>query len=188
MHRWVRLVLLRRTGSIILESDRWIQRKEPKTAAEPLITEVASTKRIPSANYSLSIALQENALRVMCLTRGRPGTAPGEPELLQTRPAHQPWWALMQRVRSRIISAPRLSPEVWRALLGPSGPAASHWLDNSQIQRLDPEKSPENHRRATNITEVASTKRIPSANYSLSIALQENALRVNSPRAPQKAG
>ena len=89
-----------------------------------------------------------------------------------------PLRALMQRVRSRIISAPRLSLEVWRALLGPSGPAASHWLDNSQIQRLDPEKSPENHRRATNITEVASTKRIPSANYSLSIALQENALRV----------
>ena len=89
-----------------------------------------------------------------------------------------PLRALMQRVRSRIISAPRLSPEVWCAPLGPSGPAASHWLDNSQIQRLDPEKSPENHRRATNITEVASTKRIPSANYSLSIALQENALRV----------
>ena len=61
---------------------------------------------------------------------------------------------------------------------GPSSPAASLGAENSQIQRLDPEKSPENHRRATNITEVASTKRIPSANYSLSIALQENALRV----------
>ena len=86
----------------------------------------------------------------------------------------------MQRVRSRIISAPRLSPEVWCAPLGPSGPAASHWLDNSQIQRLDPEKSPENHRRATHITEVGPMKRIPSANYSLSIAVQENALRVTS--------
>ena len=73
---------------------------------------------------------------------------------------NRPWWAraaseascaaalvsplraLMQRVRSRIISASRLSPEVWCAPLGPSGPAASHWLDNSQIQRLDPEKNP----------------------------------------------
>ena len=86
--------------------------------------------------------------------------------------------ALMRRVRSRIISAPRLSPKVWCAPLGPFGPAASHWLDNSQIQRLDPEKSPENHRRAIHITEVGPMKRIPSANYSLSIAVQENALRV----------
>ena len=48
-------------------------------------------RAIPSANYSLSIALQENALRVTCLTRGSSGSAAGEPELLQRRPAHQPW-------------------------------------------------------------------------------------------------
>ena len=41
------------------------------------LSEVASTKRIPSANYSLSIALQENALRVMWLTGGTPRSAPG---------------------------------------------------------------------------------------------------------------
>ena len=80
--------------------------------------------------------------------------------------------------RSLIISAPRLSPEVSCAPLGPSGPAASHWLLNSQIQRLDLEKSPENRRRAIQKSEVGPRKRIPSANYSLSIALQENALRV----------
>ena len=32
-----------------------------------------------------------NALRVMSLTRGTPGSASGEPELLQRHPAHQPW-------------------------------------------------------------------------------------------------
>ena len=48
-------------------------------------------RKTPQPNYSVSIALQENALRVMCLTRGTPGSAPGEPELLQRRPAHQPW-------------------------------------------------------------------------------------------------
>ena len=79
--------------------------------------------------------------------------------------------AVIWRVRSAIISAPRLSPEVWCAPLGPSSPAASLGAENSQIQRLDPEKSPENHRRATHITEVGPMKRIPSANYSLSIAL-----------------
>ena len=47
-------------------------------------------KRILSANYSLSIALQENALRVMCLSRGSLGSVSGEPALLQRRPAHQP--------------------------------------------------------------------------------------------------
>ena len=75
-------------------------------------------------------------------------------------------------------SGPRLSPEVPRAPLGPSNLAARLGAKNSEIQRLDPEKGPENHRRATNITEVGLMKRIPSANYSLSIALQENALRV----------
>ena len=79
--------------------------------------------------------------------------------------------AVIWRVRSAIIAAPRLSPEVWCAPLGPSGPATSHWLNNSQIQRLDLEKSPENHRRATDSDEVGPMKRIPSANYSLSIAL-----------------
>ena len=86
--------------------------------------------------------------------------------------------AVIRRVRSVIISAPRLSPEVWCAPLGPSGRAASLGAENSQIQRLDPEKSPENHRQNTHSDEVGPTKRIPSANYSLSIALQENALRV----------
>ena len=79
--------------------------------------------------------------------------------------------AVIWRVRSAIISAPKLSPEVWCAPLGPSSPAASLGAENSQIQRLDLEKSPENHRRATHITEVGPMKRIPSANYSLSIAL-----------------
>ena len=51
-------------------------------------------------------------------------------------------------------------------------------IENSKIQRFDLEKSPENHRRATQKSEVGPMKRIPSANYSLSIALQENALRV----------
>ena len=86
--------------------------------------------------------------------------------------------ALMRRVRSAIISAPRLSPEVWRARLAPSSLAASLGAENSKIQRLDLEKSPENRRRATDSDEVGPTKRIPLANYSLSIALQENALRV----------
>ena len=36
------------------------------------------------------VALQENAPRVMCLTKGAPGTAPGHPGLLPRRPAHQP--------------------------------------------------------------------------------------------------
>ena len=40
-------------------------------------TEVVQMKRIPLPNYSLSIALQENALRVMCLLRETPGSAPG---------------------------------------------------------------------------------------------------------------
>ena len=73
--------------------------------------------------------------------------------------------------RRLIFSAPKLSPEVWRAPLGPSNPAAPHWLNNSQIRRLDPEKSPENRRRAIHSDAVGPTKRIPSANYSLSIAL-----------------
>ena len=164
-----------------------IQRLDPEKSPENHrraihITEVASTKRIPSANYSLSIALQENALRVMCLTRGTPGSAPAEPGLLQRRPPHQPWEAPCRlsfgAPRRLIISAPRLSPEVPRARLGPSSLAARLGAKNSQIQRLDLEKSPENHRRATDSDEVCPTKRIPSANYSLSIALQENALRV----------
>ena len=112
--------------------------------------EVGPMKRIPSANYSLSIALQENALRVMCLSRGVPGSAPGEPGLLQRRPPHQPWEAPCRlsfgAPRRLIISAPRLSPEVPCAPLGPSSPAARLGAENSQIQRLDPEKSPENHR------------------------------------------
>ena len=86
--------------------------------------------------------------------------------------------ALMQRVRSLVISAPRLPPEVWCAPLGPSSLAARLGTKNSQIQRLDPEKSPENHRRAIHSDAVGPTKRIPSANYSLSIPVQENALRV----------
>ena len=132
-------------------------------------------KRIPSTNYSLSIALQENALRVMCLSRGVPGSAPGEPGLLQRRPPHQPWEAPCRlpfgAPRRLIISAPRLSPEVSCAPLGPSSPAARLGAKNSQIQRLDPEKSPENRRRATHSDAVGPMKRIPSANYSLSIAL-----------------
>ena len=99
---------------------------------------------------TLSIALQENALRVMCLSRGPPGSAPGEPGLLQRRPPHQPWEAPCRlpfgAPRRLIISAPRLSPEVSCAPLGPSSPAARLGAKNSQIQRLDPEKSPENHR------------------------------------------
>ena len=73
---------------------------------------------------------------------------------------------------------PKLFPEIWCARLAPSSPAASLGAENSKIQRLDLEKSPENHSRATDSNEVGPMKRIPSANYSLSIALQENALRV----------
>ena len=91
MHRWVRLVLLHRTGSIIPKFTMDPEKSPENHRRATNITEVASTKRIPSANYSLSIASQENALRVMCLTRGTPGSASGEPGLLQRRPAHQPW-------------------------------------------------------------------------------------------------
>ena len=53
-----------------------------------------------------------------------------------------------------------------------------HTADHAQIQRLDSEKTSETHRRATHSDEVVRMKRIPLPNYSLSIAVQENALRV----------
>ena len=43
VHRWVRLVLLHRTGSIIPKFNGWIWRKVPKTTAEPLI----ATRSVP---------------------------------------------------------------------------------------------------------------------------------------------
>ena len=147
-----------------------IQRLDPEKSPEnhrraTHITEVGPMKRIPSANYSLSIALQENALRVMCLSRGPPGSAPGEPGLLQRRPPHQPWEApcslSFRAPRRLIISAPRLSLEVPRAPLGPSSLAARLGAKNSEIQRLDLDKSPENHHGAADSNEVASTKKIP---------------------------
>ena len=45
----------------------------------------------PAADLLFEHCFAENALRVMCLTRGTPGSSPGEPELLQRRPAQQPW-------------------------------------------------------------------------------------------------
>ena len=90
MHRWVRPLLLHGWAQKIPKFNGWISRKVPKTTAKPLKS-LSPTKRIPSANYSLSIAVQGDALRVMCLTRGTLRSASGEPELLQRRPAHQPW-------------------------------------------------------------------------------------------------
>ena len=44
----------------------------------------------PAAELLYEHCFAENALRVMWLTRGSSGSAAGEPELLQRRPAHQP--------------------------------------------------------------------------------------------------
>ena len=44
----------------------------------------------PAAELLSEHCFAENALRVMWLTRGSSGSAAGEPELLQRRPAHQP--------------------------------------------------------------------------------------------------
>ena len=139
-------------------------------------------KRIPSANYSLSIALPGKCSTSHVLAPGhaweRPWSARAAAAASCAPALVTPCGLSFGAPRRLIFSAPKLSPEVWRAPLGPSNPAAPHWLNNSQIRRLDPEKSPENRRRAIHSDAVGPTKRIPSANYSLSIALQENALRV----------
>ena len=58
-------------------------------------------KRIPSPNYSLSIAVQENALRVTGMLRGTSGADPGERELLPATPAPKPRPAPNDSIRRR---------------------------------------------------------------------------------------
>ena len=122
-------------------------------------------KRNPSPNYSLSIAVQENALRVMWLSRGMPGSASGEPgaaaEAFSAPALVSAIGALMQQVRLLLFSAPTFFPEVWCAGLGLPPPAPRWNLHRAEIQRLDLEKSLENRRRLTNSTKVAEMKRIP---------------------------
>ena len=67
----------------------------------------------------------------------------------------------MQQVRLNQISSPALSPEVWCARLAPPWPALRWNPHRVQIQRLDLQKKPENHRRLTDSTEVVEMKRIP---------------------------
>ena len=109
--------------------------------------------------------MQENALRVMWLSQGMPGSASGEPgaaaEAFSAPALVSAIGAVMQQVRLLLFSAPTLFPEVWCAGLGPPQPAPRWNLHRAQIQRLNSEKSPENRRPLNNSTEVASTKRIP---------------------------
>ena len=109
--------------------------------------------------------MQENALRVMWLSRGMPGSASGEPgaaaEAFSAPALVSAIRAVMQQVRLLLFSAPTLFPEVWCAGLGPPQPAPRWNLHRAEFQRLNPQKSPENRRRLTNSTEVAEMKRIP---------------------------
>ena len=63
--------------------------------------EVARMKRNPSPNYSLSIAVLENALRVTGMLRGTSGAAPAEPRLLPATPAPKPRPAPNDSIRHR---------------------------------------------------------------------------------------
>ena len=109
--------------------------------------------------------MQENALRVMWLSQGMPGSASGEPgaaaEAFSAPALVSAIGAVMQQVRLLLFSAPALFPEVWYAGLGPPQPAPRWNPHRAQIQRLNSKKSPENRRPLNNSTEVASTTRIP---------------------------
>ena len=60
--------------------------------------------------------VQENALRVMWLSRGTSGSASGEPPLLQSRPAPQPGErtrAAMQKCLVAAFSLQRIPGHLW---------------------------------------------------------------------------
>ena len=82
-------------------------------------------KRIPSPNYSLSIAVQENALRVMWLTLGASGAAAADQRLLAATLASEPRCAIsaaMRQVFDQTFVGPGAFP---RALVGTAGSAWS---------------------------------------------------------------
>ena len=131
------------------------------------------------------MALPENALRVMCLVPEGSGAALASQRLLASTPrallpptCGEPSGDPFARYIPRAFSLQGIFPDPWCARTGPLMPKVGRKSCHSElaggISRYGSKYGPPR----VDLSEVVQMKRNPKPNYSLSIALRRNALRV----------
>ena len=121
-------------------------------------------KRIPSANYSLSIALHENALRVMWLPRGRLGAPLVSQGCFAGVLRLSPVSALRAAMQTRLLPAfslQRIFPDMPCARLAPLRSAVGRKGLHSRLAGGIFEKTAKHGPPIRDSTEVGPTKRNP---------------------------